>query len=129
MNPSYSEVREAGAHVIRTTQVSENPRETSTTVTIIIVINVLLYIRYLRSDECRTRLRHNTFDRHLYRNTIAPNIVDDRPFPAVGPSILAFYAFYVLRPGGMVAADRVAGFSLWLSSCMSVTYEAPHRSR
>ena len=48
----------------------------------------------------------------------------------VRPSVFAFNR--ILRPaahGGLVAADRVAGFSLWLSSCMSVTYEAPHRSR
>lgn len=36
---------------------------------------------------------------------------------------------YSSRTVSCFARNRVAGFSLWLSSCMSVTYEAPHRSR
>ncbi|KAL4130752.1 hypothetical protein QTP88_008144 [Uroleucon formosanum] len=74
------------------------------------------------SNECPPRyVRRNDVYRSLC--TIAtPNVADDGHSPTFVRRYLQFNSvLYVPRPGGLVAADRVAGFSLWLSSCMSVT--------
>lgn len=141
MNPNVRQSREpiheAGASAVNTMPVWEHPRETSTAVATVISNQCNIVIMYRTgtllgrmSNECPPRyVRRNDVYRSLC--TIAtPNVADDGHSPTFVRRYLQFNSvLYVPRPGGLVAADRVAGFSLWLSSCMSVTYEAPHRSR